>query len=85
MIKKKKKSKTFWKSNGDPESSSGWHDVSKKKNEILNQVQDDIMCWKSKWDPESSSGWHDVSKKRMIQDDIQKYLEKIGVIYEIKN
>ena len=41
--------------------------------------------WKSKWDPESSSGWHDVSKKRMFQDDIQKYVEKIGVIYEIKN
>ena len=32
----------------------------KKKSEILNQVQDDMMC----------------QKKRMIKDDIQKYVEK---------
>ena len=53
-----------------------------KINEILNQVQDDMMCQKKKNEILNHSLKQERTKKRSVQDDIQKYVEKIGVIYE---
>ena len=56
---KKRIKNHFEKTKWDPESSSGWHDVSKKK-----ECDPESFFNASAYEEAQRSGWHDVSKKK---------------------